>query len=277
MVYTDSRAFAMLGTRRPSGALPSPRRRRAGCAAGRRARSHALDAAVRLGSQPSSAGRCASTASALHRHRRDAAGLPLSGAVLGGRRPLAAARRQRRVAGPTTRDQESARVRAAAEDTTLARAQQEVDAVAASLDARYPCGRSDRTATDAVRRNRARRRAAAAAPDSRRRGSRAAHRLRQRRQSDARPQRRAPPRARRACRARRRPRTPRPPARSPKRCCCLRWAAPAGVLLAIWGSRVIVSMRSFSIPRMEEAAVNGPGRGDRARRGARRCARSSAL
>ena len=31
----------------------------------------------------------------------------------------------------------------------------------------------------------------------------------------------------------------------------------AGILLAIWGSRVIVSMRSFSIPRMEEAAVNG--------------------
>ena len=30
-----------------------------------------------------------------------------------------------------------------------------------------------------------------------------------------------------------------------------------GILLAIWGSRVIVSMRSYSIPRMEEAAVNG--------------------
>jgi len=30
----------------------------------------------------------------------------------------------------------------------------------------------------------------------------------------------------------------------------------AGILLAVWGSRVIVSMRSFSIPRMEEAAVN---------------------
>jgi hypothetical protein len=32
----------------------------------------------------------------------------------------------------------------------------------------------------------------------------------------------------------------------------------AGVLLAIWGSRAIVSIKSFSIPRMEEAAVNGP-------------------
>jgi predicted permease len=31
----------------------------------------------------------------------------------------------------------------------------------------------------------------------------------------------------------------------------------AGILLAMWGSRVIVSMRSYSIPRMEEAAVNG--------------------
>jgi predicted permease len=31
----------------------------------------------------------------------------------------------------------------------------------------------------------------------------------------------------------------------------------AGVLLAIWGSRLIVAMRSYSIPRMEEAAVNG--------------------
>lgn len=31
----------------------------------------------------------------------------------------------------------------------------------------------------------------------------------------------------------------------------------AGILLAIWGSRVIVSMRSFSIPRMEEAAIDG--------------------
>jgi predicted permease len=32
----------------------------------------------------------------------------------------------------------------------------------------------------------------------------------------------------------------------------------AGVLLAVWGSRAIVSIRSFSIPRMEEATVNGP-------------------
>src|SRR6185436_11665262 len=32
----------------------------------------------------------------------------------------------------------------------------------------------------------------------------------------------------------------------------------AGVLLAIWGSRAIVSIQSFDIPRMEEAAVNGP-------------------
>jgi putative ABC transport system permease protein len=32
----------------------------------------------------------------------------------------------------------------------------------------------------------------------------------------------------------------------------------AGVLLAIWGSRAIVSIRSFSIPRMEEAAVTLP-------------------
>jgi len=31
----------------------------------------------------------------------------------------------------------------------------------------------------------------------------------------------------------------------------------AGIVLAIWGSRVVVSMRSFSIPRMEEAAVDG--------------------
>jgi putative ABC transport system permease protein len=32
----------------------------------------------------------------------------------------------------------------------------------------------------------------------------------------------------------------------------------AGVLLAIWGSRAIVSIKSFSIPRMEEAAVTLP-------------------
>jgi len=32
----------------------------------------------------------------------------------------------------------------------------------------------------------------------------------------------------------------------------------AGIALAIWGSRAIVAMRSFSIPRMEEAVVNGP-------------------
>ena len=31
-----------------------------------------------------------------------------------------------------------------------------------------------------------------------------------------------------------------------------------GVLLAVWGTRAIVAIRSFSIPRMEEAAVNGP-------------------
>jgi len=31
-----------------------------------------------------------------------------------------------------------------------------------------------------------------------------------------------------------------------------------GVLLAIWGSRAIVAVSSFSIPRMEEAAINGP-------------------
>src|SRR4029453_1279848 len=31
-----------------------------------------------------------------------------------------------------------------------------------------------------------------------------------------------------------------------------------GVLLAFLGSRAIVAIRSFSIPRMEEAAVNGP-------------------
>jgi predicted lysophospholipase L1 biosynthesis ABC-type transport system permease subunit len=32
----------------------------------------------------------------------------------------------------------------------------------------------------------------------------------------------------------------------------------AGVLLAIWGSRAIVAIRSFSIPRMDEAVVNAP-------------------
>lgn len=32
----------------------------------------------------------------------------------------------------------------------------------------------------------------------------------------------------------------------------------SGVLLAVWGSRAIVAMSSFSIPRMDEAAVNGP-------------------
>jgi len=31
----------------------------------------------------------------------------------------------------------------------------------------------------------------------------------------------------------------------------------AGVLLAVWGSRAIVSIKSFSIPRMEDAVVNG--------------------
>ena len=31
----------------------------------------------------------------------------------------------------------------------------------------------------------------------------------------------------------------------------------AGVLAAVWGSRLIVAVRSFQIPRMEEAAVDG--------------------